>query len=81
MPEARPDRIACFGIALTGHPSSHALPSGGGHELRKGAHPKAAQVAGGAVACGRAVGPPEARTTRSRERRSHTCSAVLAVVS
>ena len=47
MPEARPDRIASFGIALTGHPSSHALPSGGGHELIYAAHPEATQVAGG----------------------------------
>ena len=51
MPEARPDRIASFGIALTGHPSSHALPSGRGLELIFAAHPEATQVAGGAVAC------------------------------
>ena len=37
-----------------------------GTELRR--PPEATQVAGGAVACVRAVGPSEAHTTRSRER-------------
>ena len=37
-PRPRPDRTTSFGIAHAGHPSSHALPSGGGHELRKRAH-------------------------------------------
>ena len=29
-PTPRPDRITSFGVVLAGHPSSHALPSGGG---------------------------------------------------
>ena len=45
------------------------------YELSYAAHPEATQVAGGAVVCVRAVGPPEGRTTRS----PHTCSAVPAV--
>ena len=35
------------------------------YELSYAAHPEATQVAGGAVVCVRAVGPPEGRTTRS----------------
>ena len=45
-PRPRPDRITSFGIAHAGHPSSHALPSGGGHELIYAAHTEATQVAG-----------------------------------
>ena len=59
-------------------PASHALPSGRGHELRKGAHPEATQGACGAIACVRAVGPFERRTARSRGVATHL-SAVLAV--
>ena len=80
-PRARPDRITSFGIAHAGHPSSHALPAGGGHELIYAAPPEATQVAGGRCrvrACRWAV-----RGTHDsfEGRRSHTCSAVLAAVS
>ena len=44
-----------------------------------GAHPEATKGAGGAVACVRAVGPSEGRTT-VRGASPHTCSTVLAVV-
>ena len=74
----RPDRITSFGIALTGHPSSHALPSGGGHELIYPAHPEATQVAGGRCRvrmCSWSV------HDSFEGRRNHTCSAVLAVIS
>ena len=59
-------------------PASHALPSGRGHELRKGAHPEATQGACGAIPCVRAIGPFERRTARSRGVATHL-SAVLAV--
>ena len=45
-----------------------------------GAHPEATKGAGGAVACVRAVGPSEGRTT-VRGASPHTCSAVLGAVS
>ena len=80
-PRARPDRITSFGIAHAGHPSPHALPAGGGHELIYAAHPEATQVAGGRCrvrACRWAV-----RGTHDsfEGRRNHTCSAVLTVAS
>ena len=80
-PRPRPDRIASFGIALTGHPSSHALPSGGGLELIYAAHPEATQVAGGRCRV-RARSWAVRGTHDSFEGASpRTCSAVLAVVS
>ena len=42
------------------------------YELSYAAHPEATQVAGGAVACVRAVGPFERRTARSRGVATHT---------
>ena len=80
-PRARPGRIVGFGIAHTGHPSSHALPSGRGLELIYAAHPEATQVAGRRCRV-RARSWAVRGTHDSFEgRRNHTCSAVLAVVS
>jgi len=62
-PRPRPDRITSFGIALTGHPSSHALPSGGGHELSCAAH---RSMGGATPGGGRALSRARAQLGRPR---------------